>query len=59
MIFYCKNCDKDIVVMDSLGDGYHNWKCKACGHIANIKDSIGPRAVWKTNPGTVRPRNRR
>ncbi len=56
MIFYCTNCKKEIKVSDKKAEGYLNWKCPDCQHIAIIKDTIGISVQWKCDTGTVRRR---
>ena len=54
MEFYCKNCNKEFEVDDKECEGYYNWKCPDCLHIANKKDmALGLGIIWKTDTGTV------
>lgn len=55
MIFYCKNCAKEFEVNDLDCEGYYNWKCPTCMHIANKNDKIlSPAVIWKCDTGTVK-----
>lgn len=54
MIFYCKNCDKEIEVEDKKAEGFYNWKCPDCLHIANLKDDGYGTYIFKCETGTVK-----
>ena len=39
MVFYCKVCNKDIVIDEKETKGYWNWRCD-CGSIASPKGAV-------------------
>lgn len=53
MVFYCKDCGNEFEINDKECEGYYNWKCPECQHIANKKDSSGLGVIWKCDTGTV------
>lgn len=56
MIFYCKNCNKEIKVNDKKAKGFYNWKCPICKNIILKKDILVPAIIWKCETGTVKRR---
>ncbi len=55
MLFYCKNCSKEFEVKDLDCEGYYNWKCPACSHIANKSDQLkSPAVIWKCETGSAK-----
>jgi hypothetical protein len=54
MTFYCKHCEKDIVVDDKEAEGYYNWKCPECNRIAQKKEmALGVGIIWNCDTGTT------
>lgn len=54
MTFFCRDCSHEFEVDDKECEGYYNWKCPSCNHIANKKDTTGLGIVWKCDTGTVK-----
>jgi len=54
--FICKDCKNEFSVLSDLCNGFYNWKCTKCGHIAALKDTQYGGVIWKTDTGTVRRR---
>ena len=55
MIFYCKDCNNEFEIDNKICDGYYNWKCPKCNHIALKKDmGLGFGIIWNTDTGTVK-----
>jgi len=38
MIFLCEDCKNEFEIDDKECEGYYNWKCPNCSHIAPLKD---------------------
>ena len=51
--FMCKDCGHVTKVSNKDAEGYLNYKCEKCQHIAN-KEGVEPNAViWKTTLHTA------
>jgi DNA replicative helicase MCM subunit Mcm2 (Cdc46/Mcm family) len=60
MVFYCKDCNNEFNVDDKKCEGYYNWKCPKCMHIAVKKDfNADFGIIWNCDTGTYRTNNKK